>query len=129
MNRTAVQTFSLWFGIVYLLVGVLGFIPGVTQQLPEGELLLGIFGVNPLHNIAHLLFGAALVWGASSVANAVAVNRVLAVVFAVLVVAHFIPALVDLLELNTADLLLHAASALLTGYFGFVAGPGQVRAM
>ena len=52
------------FGVVFLLVGVLGFIPGITSEAPgdfagdgsEAE-LLGIFNVNILHNIVHLLFG------------------------------------------------------------------------
>jgi len=54
-------------GAVFLLVGILGFIPGVTSNYeslgvagPESEaLLLGIFQVSILHNIVHLLFGVA----------------------------------------------------------------------
>ena len=50
------------FGAVYILVGLLGFAVtgGVGFIATEGGLLLGIFEVNPLHNIAHLLIGAAL---------------------------------------------------------------------
>lgn len=44
------KTFALVFGGVYLLVGILGFI------LPSP--LLGIFGVNALHNIVHVAIGA-----------------------------------------------------------------------
>ncbi|WP_447003028.1 DUF4383 domain-containing protein [Saccharothrix isguenensis] len=51
--------------VVFLLVGVLGFIPGVTSNLdqitfagPEsGAHLLGVFHVSVLHNVVHLLFG------------------------------------------------------------------------
>ncbi|HEU4511950.1 MAG TPA: DUF4383 domain-containing protein [Nocardioidaceae bacterium] len=54
-------------GIVFLAVGVLGFIPGITTDYGsmqfaghESEaMLLGIFQVSILHNIVHLLFGAA----------------------------------------------------------------------
>ena len=54
-------------GAVFLLVGVLGFIPGITTNYEtmgfagheSGALLLGIFQVSVLHNIVHLLFGAA----------------------------------------------------------------------
>jgi len=64
-RRTPVQIASLVVGVVFLLVGVLGFIPGVTtnyDQLTfaghESEAaLLGIFNVSVLHNIVHLLFG------------------------------------------------------------------------
>ncbi|MCM8749084.1 DUF4383 domain-containing protein [Thermomicrobiaceae bacterium CFH 74404] len=53
------------------------------------------------------------------------VNRVLAVVFLLLFVGGFIPAFVDLLAINAADTILHLLSALLTGYWGFIA-PRQV---
>jgi hypothetical protein len=46
---------ALWFGIVFLAIGVLGFVPGITS---DGK-LLGIFEVNAFHNIVHLLSGAA----------------------------------------------------------------------
>jgi uncharacterized membrane protein YiaA len=50
---------------VFLLVGILGFIPGITTSYDQlsfaghmsGAMLLGIFQVSVLHNIIHLLFG------------------------------------------------------------------------
>ncbi|GAA1336172.1 DUF4383 domain-containing protein [Arthrobacter roseus] len=66
-GKTALQKVAMLFGVVFLLVGILGFIPGITQEYSElafagptsGALLLGIFQVSILHNIVHLLFGAA----------------------------------------------------------------------
>ncbi|HEY0637072.1 MAG TPA: DUF4383 domain-containing protein [Pseudonocardiaceae bacterium] len=63
---------------VFLLVGVLGFIPGVTTNYDtmtfagheSGALLLGLFEVSVLHNIVHLLFGAAGLAMARSAAGA-----------------------------------------------------------
>jgi hypothetical protein len=55
-------------GAVFLLIGILGFVPGITTNLyDELELaghdgnaqLLGLFQVSVLHNIVHLLFGVA----------------------------------------------------------------------
>lgn len=49
------------FGIVMLLIGVLGFVPAVNTAGPSGTsytLLLGIFAINPLHNVIHLATGA-----------------------------------------------------------------------
>ena len=54
-------------GAVFLLVGILGFIPGVTMHYntlswaghDSGATLLGIFQVSVLHNIVHLAFGVA----------------------------------------------------------------------
>lgn len=64
-TRSPVQTAALGVGVVFLLVGILGFVPGITQNFDtitfadhESEAkLLGLFQVNILHNIVHLLFG------------------------------------------------------------------------
>lgn len=76
-DTTDIQRAAMLFGIVFLVVGVLGFIPGITTDYDRlttfddvGAKLLGIFGVNLLENIAHLLFGvlglaAARSWSAS----------------------------------------------------------------
>ena len=66
-GRTPVQTAALVVGAVFLLVGILGFIPGVTTHYDQltfaghhsEAALLGIFNVSVLHNIVHLLFGVA----------------------------------------------------------------------
>ena len=62
MDRTPVQNVARLVGIVFLLVGIAGFIPGITTNLYEGlefagndgtAELLGIFEVSVLHNIVH----------------------------------------------------------------------------
>lgn len=66
-QKTSVQRAAQTVGAVFLLVGVLGFIPGVTSNYGSlgfaghgsGALLLGIFQVSVLHNVVHLLFGVA----------------------------------------------------------------------
>jgi hypothetical protein len=52
---SVVQLAAIVFGAVYLLVGVIGF--AITGLSGEGDLL--IFAVNPLHNVVHLVIGAA----------------------------------------------------------------------
>ena len=77
-DRSMLQTAALVVGAVFLAVGILGFIPGITTNYgdmafaghdSEAE-LLGIFQVSVLHNIVHLLFGilgiaAARAWESS----------------------------------------------------------------
>jgi hypothetical protein len=66
-RRSPVQMAAVLVGAVFLLVGILGFIPGITTNYDSLEFagheskaeLLGIFQVSVLHNIVHLLFGAA----------------------------------------------------------------------
>ncbi|MGC5222524.1 DUF4383 domain-containing protein [Micromonospora sp. DT81.3] len=65
--ETAVQKAALIVGIVFLVVGVAGFIPGLTTDVnalliaghESHALLLGVFQVSILHHIVHLLFGIA----------------------------------------------------------------------
>ena len=66
-RKTTVQKAALAVGAVFLLVGVLGFIPGITTNYDTLSFashhseakLLGLFQVSILHNIVHLLFGVA----------------------------------------------------------------------
>jgi hypothetical protein len=66
-RRSAAQTAALVVSAVFLLVGVLGFIPGVTSDFDAMRFaghdsdakLFGVFQVSVLHNIVHLLFGVA----------------------------------------------------------------------
>jgi Domain of unknown function (DUF4383) len=56
-----VQRFAQVFGAIYLLVGIMGFIPPLlTGKTPDSSfmgLLLGLFYVNWLHSLTHLLIG------------------------------------------------------------------------
>ena len=66
-TKTTLQRASQVVGAVFLLVGILGFIPGITTNYESlgmaghgsEALLLGIFQVSILHNLVHLLFGVA----------------------------------------------------------------------
>jgi hypothetical protein len=77
-TRSPVQLAALVVGAVFLLVGVLGFVPGATTNFDELQfashhsdaLLLGVFQVSILHNIVHLLFGVAGILMARSVSGA-----------------------------------------------------------
>ena len=67
-DRPLVTKLAAAVGAVFLLVGILGFVPGITTNLYEGlefaghdgnAKLLGIFEVSVLHNLVHALFGVA----------------------------------------------------------------------
>jgi hypothetical protein len=78
VTRTNVQKAALAVGATFALVGVLGFIPGITTNYGDmafaghhsDALLLGVFQVSILHNIVHLLFGLAGFVMARTAANA-----------------------------------------------------------
>ncbi|MCP3798356.1 DUF4383 domain-containing protein [Allokutzneria sp. A3M-2-11 16] len=120
-------------GVVFLLVGVLGFIPGVTTNYETLQfaghhseaLLLGVFQVSILHNIVHLLFGVAGLAMARSASGAKAFLIGGGLVYLVLWLyglvidqdsgANFVP-------LNAADNWLHLVLALGMIALGVVAG-------
>ena len=129
-------------GGTFLLVGVLGFVPGVTTNVDDltfaghesGAELLGIFHVSILHNIVHLLFGVAGLAMARTASGATsyligggAIYLVLAVYGAVIdqhSSANFVP-------VNTADNWLHlglGVAMIGVGLIGLRARPGTVGA-
>lgn len=67
VGMTLVQRMAALVGAVFLLVGILGFIPGITTNFDQmtfvgadsGAELLGVFRVNVLHSLVHLAFGLA----------------------------------------------------------------------
>ena len=129
-------------GAVFLLVGVLGFIPGITSNYDamefagheSGAELLGIFQVSILHNIVHLLFGVAGLAMAKTVKSATTYLLAGGVIYLVLAVygavvgqhsdGNFVP-------VNGADDLLHLVlglGMLGLGLLGLRARPGSVGA-
>ena len=126
-----VRTFALVFGVVYLLVGLLGFfwqggLAIAREAGPGGDWprLLGLFPINLLHNIVHLAIGA---WGLASYrsyAGSVAYARGLAILYGLLAILGLIPAtntMFGLVPIFGHDIWLHAATALIAAYFGFMA--------
>jgi hypothetical protein len=129
------RTVALILGVVYVLVGVLGFIPGITAQggdfadMPSASgAILGIFPVNVLHNVVHLAIGAALLYGSTSTPLAIVVSRVIGVVYLLVGVIGFFSAdTFGLMPIGGADILLHLASAAVLLYIGFMAPGAEAR--
>jgi hypothetical protein len=122
MSATTLQKAATAVAVVFLAVGVLGFIPGITTDYGTMDSaghdstakLLGIFQVSVLHNIVHLLFGIVGLALARSFSGARAYLIGGGIVYAVLWVyglvvddmssANFVP-------MNTADDWLHLVLA------------------
>jgi uncharacterized membrane protein YtjA (UPF0391 family) len=131
-----IRKFALIFGVIYLLVGILGFIPGLSSNHDalhaarpvsvdtSHGLLLGLFPINVLHNIVHILIG---IWGllaSRSIGGSRLYAQGLAVVYGLLTILGLIEGtktLFGLVPIHGYDIILHAGTALIAAYFGFVA--------
>ena len=138
-SRSSVQFATIAVSIVFLLVGVLGFVPGATTNYDQltfagpmsGAALLGLFEVSVLHNVVHLLFGLVGLLAARSFTGARSYLLVGGIVYLVLFVygmvipmggpANFVP-------LNSADNVLHLVLALGMVALGAALGRRRARA-
>lgn len=132
-GTSPLRSAAMAVGAVFLLVGVLGFIPGVTTGYDsmqfaghESEaLLLGIFQVSVLHNIVHLLFGVAGLAMGRSVSGARTYLIGGGAIYLVLWVYGLLideQASANFVPLNTADNWLHLALGLGMVALGVVLG-------
>jgi hypothetical protein len=132
-DRSTIQSAALLVGIVFLAVGILGFVPGITTHYGDlsfaghnsGAKLLGIFQTSILQNIIHLLFGLAGIAMARSWEGARTYLIGGGVIYLVLFVyglfahgntsANFVP-------VNSADNVLHVALGVGMLALGFALG-------
>ena len=90
---------------------------------------MGLFPVNALHNVVHIIFG---IWGIAayrSYTGARSYSKAVAIIYAVLAVMGIIPGLnttFGLIPLYGHDIWLHAVIAIAAAYFGFVATDREV---
>lgn len=140
---TSTQIFAVVYGIVFLLVGALGFFPGLlTPPAPEAfsdhavpvqvdgfeGYLFGLFHVNWLHNLVHLLFGIMGMAMARTFSAARWYGKIVAVSYGILAVMGLIPVLntfFGLIPLHGNDVWLHLLLALPAAYFGFAKSPRE----
>jgi hypothetical protein len=117
-----IKTAAVLFGIVFILIGILGFVPGITND----EMLLGIFHVNAAHNVVHLLSGAvALFAGMTSFGASRMYFRIFGVVYGLVAVLGLMnmgqhTMLLGLISNNDADTFLHIAIAAVSLLLGFM---------
>jgi hypothetical protein len=119
-----VRRVAMVFGIVFLLLGILGLISpgGMSMGMSSPGMTLGLFPVNLLHNIVHLLFG---VWGliaSRSFTGAKMYAQVGGVVYIVLAICGWLlPDTFGMLPNGGHDIWLHALLGLVLAGVGFTA--------
>jgi hypothetical protein len=125
------RTFALIFGIVFLIVGIGGFIMVDTNATPDPDLTmrhgfgheLGLFPINTIHNVIHIVFG---LWGLAasrSLGGAIGYARAVAIIYGLLTILGLIDATnttFGLVPIYGNDVWLHALLALVAAYFGWM---------
>lgn len=107
------RTVAAVFGAVYIVAGISGFV----LESP----LFGLFDVNLLHNIVHIVIGAVLLYGATSTPAAVMATRRVGVLLVVLGVLGIpFPDGFDIVPLGGNDIWLHLASGAILLAAGFL---------
>ena len=112
------KTLAWVFGVVLTLVGVLGFVPGITTD----GMLLGIFMVDGLHSIIHIVSGLAALAAAWGMYGPRLYFQVFGVVYGLVAVLGFVGGdnVLGLIMVNMADNLLHVVIAAVALYAGFM---------
>jgi uncharacterized membrane protein YuzA (DUF378 family) len=117
-----VNTMAVLFGVILLVVGILGFVPGITKD----EMLLGIFHVNTVHNCVHLLSGAvALFCGMAGVGASRNYFRIFGVIYGAVAVLGLMHMgehtnLLGVMSNNDAITYLHIGIAAVSLILGFM---------
>ncbi len=132
------QYFALTIGIIYVAMGVMGGIPNLVQpaavdldstsiELANGYGdLLALFPVNSAHNIVHLLIGTLGIVASISLDSSRLYSGVLSIFYGFLAVMGLVPianSTFGLIPLFGNDVWLHAGTAAIAAYFGFIVTP------
>ena len=118
------KTAAMVIGIVFLIVGALGFVPNPIVG-PDG-----IFVVNAAHNWIHIASGIVLLIGAYSSLGSSLALKIIGVVYAIVAVLGFVmpgDMLLGMIAMNMADHWLHVVLAIVILYAGFGL-PAETRA-
>src|SRR5579859_5699403 len=135
----ATRTFALVFGIISIVVGILGLVPAFSTAPPSGaphvalsagyRYLLGQFPVNFASDVIYILIGVIGVACGSNFLAARLYARSLFLLFGFVTVLGFMPAtdvLGGLAPIFGSDTWLNAAAAVVAGIFGYIVSEPDV---
>jgi hypothetical protein len=118
-----VKPAAILFGIVFLAVGILGFVPAVTSDVNGMPMLLGIFHVNTAHNFVHIASGVVfLLCGMAGAGPSRTFFKIFGIVYAVVAIWGFAVGNGNTLWVvsnNPAVTWLHVVLALAMLFLGF----------
>jgi hypothetical protein len=132
------QYFSLIVGILFVLIGVAGFIPALVSPAKADPdmvnlavtngygYLMGLFPINIAHNLVHLTVGFLGILASISLGSARLYSGALALFYGLLAIFGLFPptqSTLGFVPIFGNDVWLHALTAAIATYFGFIATP------
>ncbi len=132
VNTSSTRKFATIMGAVFLIVGLLGFVPGITRmehghpgltvEGPGTGYLLGLFHVNVIHNLIHIAFGIGGLAAGRSFSGARSYAKIVGISYLALAVLGLLPftkTLFGLVPIHGNDVWLHALIGVAAAYVGF----------
>jgi len=115
------KTTALIFGIIYTLVGILGFVGGVGGTAAmQPTMLLNLFPINLLHNIVHLVIGIAGLLVAGNEGNAASYLKIFGWILILIgIVGIFWKNPFGILPIGGIDVALHLITGVIFAYVGY----------
>lgn len=120
-----IKRIAIAFGVIFMIVGILGFVPAVTPITDDGVTgrLLGVFAVDPAHNLVHIVTGLiAVAVGMASDEASRMYFKVFGVIYGLVALLGFgygSAPILGLMANNLSDAALHAVIALVALFLGF----------
>jgi hypothetical protein len=108
---------AIVIGIVFVAVGILGFVPNPLVS-PTG-----LFAVNTMHNLVHIVSGAVLLAGAYTALGAAMSLKIVGVVYGLVAILGLVMGpgmLLGLIHINAADNWLHVVLSAVILAAGFL---------
>ncbi|MEX0268640.1 DUF4383 domain-containing protein [Leptolyngbyaceae cyanobacterium UHCC 1019] len=135
------QYFALISGIFFLLLGIMGLIPGLvdygeaTSQVSDAYgmgygYIAGVIPTNGIHAFIRIVVGLSGIAASLALDSARIYSRVVAVSYGLFAVLGLIPytnTLFGTVPIFGSDVLLHGLSAAIAFYYGFVESPGLLE--
>lgn len=117
-----IKKLSIVFGVVFLAVGILGFVPGVTTDKNGMDMLLGIFMVDATHNVIHILSGLLALGASTKSQYARLYFQGFGIVYAAVAIIGLIQkdTVLGLIHINAEDNILHVVLSVALLAIGFL---------
>lgn len=118
----ALRTFAILFGIIFLFIGVIGFMPFF---IIDGN-VLGVFQLESMHSTVYIVSGLIALLASIQAAYAKLYFQIIGMIYAILAgIGFWQSGDLMVMQVNYADNVIHAAIAIFALFLGFMLSAPQ----